>query len=838
MVSKSSKMSEALSIKRRKSTESDVSFDSLKRDAIQLIEQISGQVWTDYNLHDPGITIIEQLIYAMTDIIYRTEFAVEDYLASEEGQIDFNFHALYAPEDAFPCRPTTINDYRKVFINEVKEIENVWLVPISEQISEVHHDGLYRVLLKLEPGLDIHSHQAILSKLQKIYNTSRNLCEDITEIIILENIEYELCANIEVSGAKHPEDILAEIYYSCLHLIGDSISVIDFDQQRENVASLDELFTGPYTNHGSVLSDNKNKNLSEFLVSSLFTAINSIEGIDHIQQLYLQKDGESFYDIIVSDDTNKAFGLLIPQTAEEINVVLTTNGRVLPLNIDSLHSKLDEIKFKYHSSRSTPQDLTQLYKMPQGVARPLKHYSGIQDQFPINYGINAFGVPESAPTDVKARANQLKSYLVIFEQLLANFLANLDSIKNLFSIEGNKKSSYSFQLIDQQAVSSIDSIYPNDPVNSFKRIIAGFDNYYDRKSRLLDYMLALYGESFSQNSLRHFNYYYSKDEIEETIVNNKIAYLKSVIDLGRNRAAAADYSSSSWSRCAHSGLQARVSMLLGFEECTARPLTMEILEQGIKLTQHKKYEFLKAGSHELKFIDIGEADEFSCESFEEAPACTLAKDISLNEIRQAIGEAIPLKNNLLSDILLRDGIYINRYKIGSLTSRQGYQLTFQTEDNQYWYLGTYDDKSSAIYAANCMRHFLIRLNKGSEGLQVIEHILLRPSGQQTYNGLKFNKDEDFFSCRISVIFPGWTTRCYNTQFRMLAEETVRLNTPAHIYPDFYWLDFMEMYKLESLYAGWMRLKRKQEPDNYKLNDCARKLITFLLNSQKPQKNRI
>ncbi len=743
-------MPEGLSIKRRKSTESDVSFDSLKRDAIQLIEQISGQVWTDYNLHDPGITILEQLIYAMTDIVYRTEFAVEDYLAREGGVIDFDLQALHAPEEVFPCRPTTILDYRKTFLNGVKEIDNVWLKPILEQqASEAQYRGLYQVSVKLEQGLDKKSRHVALDKLRTLYNTSRNLCEDIAEICVVENLDYELCANIEVTGPRHPIDILAEIYHSCFRQIGDSAPVVDFEQQIKLAGSLDKLFNGPYTCHGSFLVHEVSENPSEFLVSSLFSTINSIEGVDHIQQLYLQKDGKCFYDIIVSDDPKKAFGLIIPLINEEIKVILTTNGRALPLDIDSLRPRFDEIDFKCHSSRSTPQDLSLLYETAKGVARPLNHYSGIQDQFPINYGINAFGVPDSAPPDVKARANQLKSYLVIFEQLLTNFLANLDSIKRLFSTENSLKSSYSFQLLDKQAIASIESIYPENPVDVFKRIIAGFDNYHDRKSRLLDYLLALYGESFSQNSLRHFNYYYSKNEIEETIVNNKISYLKSVIDLGRDRAAASDYSSSSWSRCAHSGLQSRVSMLLGFEENTARPLTMEILEQGIKLTLHEKYEFLKAGSHELKFIDLGEADEFSCDDFEQAPVYALDKDISLTDLRQAIGEAIPLKNNLLSDILLRGGIYIDRYKIGSLTSKQGYQLTFQTDENQYWYLGTYEDKASAIYAANCLRHFLILLNKGSEGLQVIEHLLLRPTGQEMYTGLNFDQEENFFPAELA-----------------------------------------------------------------------------------------
>ena len=41
----------------------------------------------------------------------------------------------------------------------------------------------------------------------------------------------------------------------------------------------------------------------------------------------------------------------------------------------------------------------------------------------------------------------------------------------------------------------------------------------------------MYGESFSQNSLRHFSDYYSKDEVESVIIENKIAFLESIVKL-------------------------------------------------------------------------------------------------------------------------------------------------------------------------------------------------------------------------------------------------------------------------------------------------------------------
>ena len=827
-------MTETLSIKRRKSTDSDTSFESLRSEAIRLAQQVSGQVWTDYNLHDPGITILEQLIYAITDLAYRAEMSVEDYLAREDGTIDYNYQALHEPVNVFPCRPTTTLDYRKVFLNGVNEIDNIWLTPIIDEEQEGDYLGLYQIFVKLERGLDKKSCSTALDKLRSIYNCSRNLCEDIAEIRVVENIEHELCAEIEVSSARRPVDILAEIYFECSRQVAGSISIANYDQLVSQVASLDELFTGPFTSHGFIHDHDVSDHQYEFLVSRLFSIINSIDGVDHIQELYLEKDQERFYDCIVSEGPDKAFDLIVPQASAEIKVVLTRNGRVLPVAIDEVRARFDEINFKYHSSRSMRQDLTLLYDLPKGVSRPLSHYFSILNQFPVIYGVNAFGVPDSAPTEVKAKATQLKSYLVIFEQILTNYIANLGSIKTLFSIDREQRSSYSVMLLDQQQISELDSIYPEDPFDVFNRIIERFDNYSDRKSRLLDYLLALYGESFTQNSLRHFNYYYSKDEIDQTIVTYKINYLKSIIELGRDRAAAPDYTALSWNKRFHSGFHLRVSMLLGFERLTARSLTMTILKQGVKLIHHSVYEHNKAGSHELEFINIDELGKSGRDSFENVSVFALEKNVSLQDLRQMIGDAIPLNNNLLSDVLLREGIYIERYKVGSLTSQQNYQLTFETSKNQYWYLGTYRDKKSATQAANSLRHLLILLNKESEGFHIVEHILLRPQGKKQYAVMSDIEGEDFFSFKISVVFPSWSARCYDKQFRMLAEETVRLNTPAHVYPEFYWLDFRKMYDFESIYLEWMRLKRNQESDQVSVNKYAQKLIVFLLENQNHQ----
>ncbi|MEI3154042.1 MAG: hypothetical protein V8S95_02245 [Odoribacter sp.] len=43
-------------------------YVALQKDTIDRLQRLSGKVWTDFNAHDPGITILDVLNYALTGI--------------------------------------------------------------------------------------------------------------------------------------------------------------------------------------------------------------------------------------------------------------------------------------------------------------------------------------------------------------------------------------------------------------------------------------------------------------------------------------------------------------------------------------------------------------------------------------------------------------------------------------------------------------------------------------------------------------------------------------------------------------------------------------------------
>jgi len=63
---------------------SGLDFHFLKKKGLEYIQQLAGENWTDFNEHDPGVTILEQLVYALTELGYRSSLDFKDLLASQK----------------------------------------------------------------------------------------------------------------------------------------------------------------------------------------------------------------------------------------------------------------------------------------------------------------------------------------------------------------------------------------------------------------------------------------------------------------------------------------------------------------------------------------------------------------------------------------------------------------------------------------------------------------------------------------------------------------------------------------------------------------------------------
>ena len=118
-------------------------FGRLRAEGIKHIQDLAGNIWTDHNVHDPGITILEVLCYALTDLGYRANLDIRDLLArdpqSQDSTDDSKDNNFVTAARILGCNPTTILDFRKLLI-DIEGVHNAWLVPATGEEIVIKED--------------------------------------------------------------------------------------------------------------------------------------------------------------------------------------------------------------------------------------------------------------------------------------------------------------------------------------------------------------------------------------------------------------------------------------------------------------------------------------------------------------------------------------------------------------------------------------------------------------------------------------------------------------------------------------------------------------------------
>lgn len=129
-------MADSITISPNEQPLQSMRYDQLRALGLEHIQRLSGKIWSDNNAHDPGITILEVLAYAITDLGYRTNYDIKDLLTPNPVTTDIrNF---FTAAQIMPNCPVTFTDYRKLLIDiECEEtigsdvlrygVKNAWL---------------------------------------------------------------------------------------------------------------------------------------------------------------------------------------------------------------------------------------------------------------------------------------------------------------------------------------------------------------------------------------------------------------------------------------------------------------------------------------------------------------------------------------------------------------------------------------------------------------------------------------------------------------------------------------------------------------------------------------
>ena len=118
-----------------------------------------------------------------------------------------------------------------------------------------------------------------------------------------------------------------------------------------------------------------------------------------------------------------------------IEVLLETKepqfGNALVIDMDQVKTHYNTLKQAY-VDQTTPKRTP--VKIPEGTQRSITEYVSVQEELPRVYGVGN-NVPSlsGTPPERLAQSKQLQGFLLLFDQLMGNYLAQLSQVGSLFS---------------------------------------------------------------------------------------------------------------------------------------------------------------------------------------------------------------------------------------------------------------------------------------------------------------------------------------------------------------------------------------------------------------------
>jgi len=419
-------------------------FDKLRGDAIAYLGTLTGKIWTDYNVHDPGITILESLIYAVMDLGYRTNLPVEDLFATAPATATTRFvkdDNFLKPVQILTGNPVTITDYRKMLV-DIPYVKNAWLV-----VDEGPLNGLYHVYVQLDEKTtgDQPLIDKTIQRIRKSLMAHRNLCEDFVDVTILCSLDIGVCAQIELEDDADAETVYFSIVETLTNWLSPSPVFYSLQQLLDKGRTIDEIFAGrPYNireSHGFVdtVEFEAIQLRKELHLSDVYHLLFDVPGIRNVRNLTWMtccdgKTTRSDWKLVLPQNyipefSMKCSGFAFVRKGLPIQVDLATFESFVQLKL----SKIGKALYKEPSDFLDPE-------YPKGVYRSdLADYYSIQNDFPRVYGIGEGTLSADATVERKAQALQLQGFLLFFDQLLANYLMQLKNIRSLFSLQPAKK---------------------------------------------------------------------------------------------------------------------------------------------------------------------------------------------------------------------------------------------------------------------------------------------------------------------------------------------------------------------------------------------------------------
>ncbi|MEM0998582.1 MAG: hypothetical protein AAGN35_16105 [Bacteroidota bacterium] len=738
--------------------ESTLNYVYLREEGIKHIQRLAGEIWTDHNAHDPGITILEQLCYAITDLGYRIDHAIPDLLGVDGAS---TYRDLYGPARLLTVNPVTLLDLRKVVI-DIPGVKNAWVETVRESPGEGGSEnetptplklkGLYRVVFEKEESADVTS--GLRARVRARLHAGRGIGEDFAEIKQLDAQFIRLHGTVEMGKVEDIHQFVADVLLRAASHISPSVPFYTLQERLDAGMQVDEIFDGPALAHGFIDEADLRRTgrKQDLQTSDLIREIMDEKEVRAVNEMALSTGSETRKRWVLSLDREKTPKLDVEGTLDSLQFARQgLRARLDKAQVLKLYRQKRD-RARYPELPPEQRDIV----LPETPDRQLESYYSIQNQFPTNYGVGALGLSPSAPAPRQAQAKQLKGYLMFFEQLLANYFSQIAHFRDLLGFGGEDRRTYFNQsLLD--SVPGLEAVLKSRESYADYLEAANRDTEVglERKNRILNHLLARFSEAFTDYGM----VLHDPDHTEgqwgaRKLITGKANFLREYPELSGGRARAFDYTQPATESHNISGLEKRIARKLGIEDYTHRVLASGE-QEGFHLVEHILLRprgarpASKAEEVPLHLTDL---------LFSEAIAEFAAGGSAGYTRCSAVGHGLLAGESI--EIVGTEG-YAGTYPVTAVTE-DAFEIEVDFAGNE------------------------------SQGRWK------RTSGAG-----------DLYSLQLSFALPNWPARYQNENFKRFVENTIREETPAHLTVYLHWLDRAEMQRFEQVYSDFIAQLRAQ-----------------------------
>lgn len=643
----------------KQQAEDESLYSHLQKKTLEEVQRLSGKVWTDFNAHDPGITLADIANYALTETNYKLGFGTVDYLTPKNGTFEPKLFGLFPPEEVYTTAPVTLEDYRKLFFAHIPELDNVWVECDTAT-------GGYTVRVVLSP-FEEENEKAVIKQIKKVYNSHRNLCEFLGEVMIVHPEELEFHAEFEIKPGEDASIVLAKLYGVILRYLSGGVYISTPEEQPLSGISPEEWLEGSEDAVRVVIPRQQN---TEY---ELYKKLWLVEGIQSFSTCYLMKDGKPLTDF------SGGFSLKIPDREQDLKVCIRCGRSVMEVDIKKFTRHLEAFYYTKGHIRTKENNRKGVdWGNMKGTYRDIFAYSPIAGEFPACYRLSS---DRETPTSFEA-------YLKWYDLIMQRGLQEIKELPQLLSIETEDKGIHSLR------------------------------NIYALKSRYLNFLDSLYCVESQPVWMEEFGNY---GETEEAILCRRTGFLRHIARLTKNRARARDISDEDGKENIAT-VKEWFCRLLAINRDENR--SVGNILPGHNLVLMRTDEKNKRFRDRLTAMLISERmlDSKHVETIRPVKLTDDKKE-KLEQYGKLRTELPVFNHNFISSGLFRGGTFLDNYRIVPAAENE-YMLAFYNQEEKSWMnLGRTDDKVQLNLLANILHRYLRELNQECETLYIVEPVL-------------------------------------------------------------------------------------------------------------------